>query len=97
MTQRWGKDQEERSAVALKAQSAYSTARQAMEKITGLEATIAELREELTDERAARAATLLRLERGVAANSVALSKLEAQFNAATEAVPRPKPRRAIAA
>lgn len=94
MVQRWGKDQEERSAVALKAQSAYSTARQAMEKITGLEATIAELREELTDERAARAATLSRLERSVADNTKLLRALEAQFMAATE--PRPRQTRKAA-
>jgi hypothetical protein len=47
----WGKDDEERSAVALKAQSAYAAARQAMEKITGVEVLVASLREELVSSR----------------------------------------------
>jgi predicted nucleic acid-binding Zn-ribbon protein len=79
MTRRWGKDEEERSAVAIKAQDAYAAARQAMEKIVGVEARMAELTEELADERAASAGLRRRV-----------VELERQFLAATEPVPKPR-------
>ena len=43
MTQRWGKDQEERSAVAQKAQDAYAVARQAMSKVEAVTAKMEQM------------------------------------------------------
>lgn len=60
---RWGKDAEERSAVALKAQDSYSIARQAMGRVEALEARLTAMEEEL----AANDATIGRLQRRVAA------------------------------
>jgi hypothetical protein len=56
MTQRWGHDQEERSAVAKKAQDAYAAGRQAIERCAGLEGVVALLREDLAEVRRANAA-----------------------------------------
>jgi hypothetical protein len=59
MTRRWGHDQEERAACTKKAQDAYAIGRQAMEKISGLEAAVGALTAELDRVTAA----LQRLER----------------------------------
>lgn len=75
MTHRWGKDQEERAAVAQKAQASYSIARQAMEKIAALESVVIALRQDLTESQGECALLAEQVER-----------LEQQFAAATEPV-----------
>jgi hypothetical protein len=62
MTQRWGHDQEERSAVAKKAQDAYAASRQSLERCAGLEGIVALLREDLAEVRRANAVLLRRVD-----------------------------------
>lgn len=76
---RWGADNEERAACTQKAQDAYALARQAMERINGVEAIASDLRDELAEAHAESAALKHRI-----------AVLERQFMAATE--PDPKPR-----
>ena len=80
MTHRWGHDQQERSAVAQKAQDSYAISRQAMEKIRVSDERSAGLSVEVEDLRAE-----------VAGLQRRLALLERQFEAATEPVAkRPK-------
>lgn len=51
MTQRWGKDAEERSACVRKAHDAYAAAREALGKIAALDGTVLALREDLREAR----------------------------------------------
>ena len=74
----WGKDNEERAAIAQKAQAGYAAARQAMEKATAADARSERLATELMEVRAEYAALSRRLDR-----------LAAAFEAATEPVKRP--------
>ena len=74
----WGKDNEERAAVAQKAQAGYAAARQAMEKATAADARSERLAGELMEVRAEYAALSRRIDR-----------LAAAFEAATEPVKRP--------
>jgi hypothetical protein len=82
--QRWGKDNEERAAVAQKAQDSYAIARQAMEQIKGIEAILKSVREELSD---------CRLEN--AELGVQLGRLQRQVDAMQIPIPKPigRPRR----
>lgn len=75
MGHRYGQDQEERSAIALKAQAAYAQGRQAMEKIAALETVMVALRQDLTESQGECALLAEQVER-----------LEQQFAAATEPV-----------
>ena len=79
MSHRYGVDNEERSAIAKKAQDSYAISRQAMEKIRVTDERSAGLSVEVEDLRAE-----------VAGLQRRLALLERQFEAATEPVAKPR-------
>ena len=83
MAQRWGRDNEERSAVAQKAQDAYAAARQALAAVDGILSDMTRLREALEASEARETALGARVR-----------LLERQFIAATEPAPRKATRKA---
>lgn len=80
---RWGKDQEERSAVAQKAQDAYASARQAMSKAEGAEASAGAVAAEIADLRA----LVARLSADLSLARRDIATLRRQFDEATEVEP----------
>lgn len=49
MTQRWGRDNEERTAVAAKAQAAYALARKLTEQVEAMQARIMQLEDVISE------------------------------------------------
>ena len=62
MARKWGHDEEERSAVAKKAQDSYAISRQAMEKIAALELRVLSAEREIAGLRAEHEGLVLQVE-----------------------------------